>query len=174
MRRDIAGLFGSPLRNLTAVVVFMLALIVVSTLGYIANGWSFTDAAYMVILTVYTVGYQEVRPINTPALHVLTLATIVFGCTGMIFLTGALVQVFTVGQLTQLLGIRRVTSEIDKLKDHVIICGFGRIGVMLAKDPEKDGGADFLILERSESRIAQAEALGYLCVQADAADEAAR
>ena len=173
MNKNVAaGLFGSPLRNLTAVVSFMLALIVVATLGYMGNGWSLGDAAYMVILTVYTVGYQEVRPINTPALHVLTVSTIVFGCTGMIFLTGALVQVFTVGQLTQLLGIKRVTSEIDKLKDHVIICGFGRIGVMLAKDL-KDGGVDFLILERNDARVAQAEGLGYLVLQADAADETA-
>jgi voltage-gated potassium channel Kch len=172
MNRNVHGLFGSPLRNLTAVIVFMLAIIVVSTIGYMANGWSFTDAFYMVILTVYTVGYQEIRPINTPALHVLTVSTIVFGCTGMIFLTGALVQVFTVGQITQLLGTKRVTSELEKLKDHVIICGFGRIGVMLAKEL-KDGGAAFMILERNEGRIAQAEALGYLCLQADAADEAA-
>jgi len=172
MRPHVSGLFGSPLRNLAAVVAFMVAMIVVSTAGFMASGWSFSDAIYMVILTVYTVGYQEVRPINTPSLHVLTIATIVFGCTGMIFLTGALVQVFTVGQITQLLGLKRVTSEIDKLNDHVIICGFGRIGVMLAKDL-KDGGVAFIIVERSDSRVAQAEALGYLCLQADAADEVA-
>ncbi|HUO22506.1 MAG TPA: potassium channel protein [Caulobacteraceae bacterium] len=172
MNTNVSGLFGSPLRNLIAVVVFMLVLIVACTAGYMANGWSFSDAFYMVILTVFTVGYGEVRPVNTPALHVLTVSMIVFGCTGMIFLTGALVQVFTVGQITQLLGLKRVNSEIEKLKDHVIICGFGRIGVMLAKEL-KDGGAPFMILERNESRIAQAEALGYLCLQADAADEAA-
>jgi voltage-gated potassium channel Kch len=172
MKPHVSGLFGSPLRNLGAVIVFMLAMIVVSTAGYMASGWSFTDALYMVILTVYTVGYQEVRPINTASLHVLTIATIVFGCTGMIFLTGALVQVFTMGQISQLLGDKRVTSEIDKLKDHVIICGFGRIGVMLAKEL-KDGGVAFLIIERNDGRAAQAEALGYLCLQADAADETA-
>ena len=172
MNKNLAGLFGSPLRNLGAVVGFMLALITVSTLGYMANGWSFGDALYMVILTVYTVGYEEVRPINTPALHVLTVSTIVFGCTGMIFLTGALVQVFTVGQLTQLLGLNRVNSEIGKLKDHVIICGFGRMGVMLAKELS-DARSPFLILERSDARIAQAQGLGYLCFQADAADELA-
>jgi voltage-gated potassium channel Kch len=172
MNTNASGLFGSPLRNLIAVVVFMLGLIAAATFGYMANGWSFADAFYMVILTVFTVGYGEVRPINTPPLHILTVSTIVFGCTGMIFLTGALVQVFTVGQITQLLGIKRVNNEIEKLKDHVIICGFGRIGVMLAKEL-KDGGSAFLILERSESRIAQAEALGYLCLQADAADETA-
>ena len=161
MRNTVTGLLASPVRNLAAIVTFMLVLITVSTCGYMAAGWSFADAIYMVILTVYTVGYEEVRPIDTPALHILTVTTIAFGCTGMIFLTGALVQVFTAGQITQLLGNKRVTSEIDKLTNHVIICGFGRIGVMLAKDL-KDGGADLLVLERNEARIAQAQALGHL------------
>ena len=159
MNRAVSGLLSSPLRNLAAVVSFMLALIAVETIGYVMAGWSFSDAFYMVILTVYTVGYGEVRPIDTPALHALTLTTIIFGCTGMILLTGTLVQVFTVGQISKILGLGNVNSEIDRLDDHVIICGFGRIGVMLAKDL-KDGGADLVILERDESRIAQALALG--------------
>jgi voltage-gated potassium channel len=171
MKSAVSGMLGSPLRNLAAVILFVLTLMVLSIAGYMANGWSFQDAAYMVILTVYTVGYQEVRPINTPALHVLTVTTIVFGCTGMILLTGALVQVFTVSQIRQLLGVGRLSSEIEKMKGHVVICGFGRIGVMLAKEL-KDGGMEFLVLERNEGRISQAQALGYLCVQGDAADEA--
>ena len=44
----------------------------------------FSDASYMVLLTVYTVGYGEVHPINTPYLHNVTMATMILGCTGMI------------------------------------------------------------------------------------------
>jgi voltage-gated potassium channel len=97
---------------------------------------------------------------------------IAFGCTGMIILTGALVQVFTVAQISQILGFKRLNTEIDRLKDHVIICGFGRIGVMLAADL-KGGASPFVVMDRSDARIAEARALGYLCLQADAADEAA-
>ena len=149
----------------------MVAIIVVATTGYILNGWSLTDAFYMSILTVYSVGYQEVKPVDTPALHAITISLIVFGCTGMILLTGVLVQVFTVVQIKQLLGLDSVTAEIERLKGHVIICGFGRIGVMLAKDL-RDGGADIVILERDDLRFAQAQAAGYLALHADAADEA--
>ncbi len=171
MNRTVSGLVGSPLRNLSAIILFMLALIAVATVGYMAAGWTFTDAFYMSVLTVYSVGYEEVRPVNTPELHAITISLIVFGCTGMILLTGALVQVFTVVQIKQLLGLDSVNAEIDRLSGHVIICGFGRIGVMLAKDL-KDGGAALVILERDEARIAQAQALGYLALQVDAADEA--
>ncbi len=170
MKLVVPRTLQTSLRNLAAVVVFMLVVATSSTLAYMASGWSFPDALYMVVLTVWSVGYGEVRPIDTPQLHALTVATIVFGCTGMIFLTGALVQVFTAIQLREILGLNRVTSEIERMKDHVIICGFGRIGVMLAKDL-KDGAADFVILERDDARIAQAEALGYLCLKADAVDE---
>jgi voltage-gated potassium channel Kch len=163
---------GSPLRILVAVVAFVLVAVAVSTAGYMQAGWSFGDAFYMVVLTVYTVGFREIRPIDTPFLRAWTIATIVMGCTGMIVLTGALVQFFTISGLQRIFGQNRVKNSIDKLSGHVIVCGFGRLGVMLAKDL-KAGGADFLILERSERRIEDIQALGYLCLHGDATDEAA-
>lgn len=170
MNRTVQGLLASPLRNLAVVVLLVVAMMAVAVSGYLAAGWSLTDAVYMVVLTLYSVGYEEVRPIDTPYLHALTIATIVFGCTAMILFTGVMVQVFTVGQIRELLGMDNVTSEVDRLKGHVIICGFGRIGVMLAKDL-KDGGVDVLILERDDGRVAHARADGHLVMQADAADE---
>lgn len=171
MRDRVSGLLASPLRNLAVAVTFVGLVMAASTVGYMIAGWSFGDAAYMVILTIFSVGYEEVHPVNTAMLHAVTVATIALGCTGMIVLTGALVQVFTIGQITEILGLTRVNSEIEKLKGHVIICGFGRIGVMLAKDL-KDGGADLLVLDRSEARVAEAQSLGYLALHVDAADEA--
>jgi voltage-gated potassium channel len=126
----------------------------------------------MVIVTVYTVGYGEVRPIDTPMLRGITISTITLGCTGMIYLTGALVQFITLNQINQVLGIKRMSHQIDRLRNHVIVCGFGRIGMMLAQGLHA-GGADFLILEQSEPAVTLARSLGYLCLQADATDEAA-
>jgi voltage-gated potassium channel len=166
------GLAESPLRNLGWVVAFVVGVVILATLAYMHAGWSFGDALYMVLLTVYTVGYGEVRPIDTPYLHGVTIATMVLGCTGMILVTGALVQALTVFQIRQILGSDRMKSEIDKLKGHVIVCGFGRIGVGLARDLAA-GGAPFLILERDAKRLAEAEALGYLSMQGEATDEAA-
>ena len=91
----MSGLLDSPVRNLTVGIAFMIVVMVLATAAYMAVGWSFRDALYMVIITVYTVGYDEIRPINTPALDAITIALIVLGCTGMIFLTGALVQFIT-------------------------------------------------------------------------------
>src|ERR1700749_943014 len=119
------SLLGSPGRALTSIVVFMLAGVVLAIAAYMAAGWSFADASYMVLLTVYTVGYGEVHPIDTPYLHAVTVGLMVLGCSGMILLTGALVQFLNITQLQAILGGRRVKAEIDKLHDHVIVVGFG-------------------------------------------------
>ncbi len=166
------NVLGSPMRNLVGTLIYMVCVSIAATLGYVHAGWSLGDAAYMVTLTVFSVGYGEVHPINTTYLHSLTMATMFLGCTGMIVLTGALVQVFTVFELRRILGTDRVQTQIDKLENHVIICGFGRIGVQLAKElaAARNG---FLILERSASKIAEAEALGFLCLSGDATEESA-
>ncbi len=166
------GLAASPFRNLVSIGIFMLAVVTLATGAYMCAGWSFTDAIYMVLLTVYTVGYGEVHPITTPFLHFVTIATMLLGCTGMILVSAALVQALTFSQIQQLLGANRVKTDINKLKDHVIVCGFGRIGVMLAKDLAA-GATDFVVLERNEARLNQARELGYLCLQGDATDETA-
>lgn len=166
----LTGLLDSPVRNLTFGMIYVALVMVLATLAYMAAGWSFRDAVYMVVITVYTVGFNEVRPINTPALNVITIALIVLGCTGVIFLTGALVQFITLSQLTKVMGHKRMKAQIDQLTEHVIICGFGRIGVPLAK-ALSEARAGFVVVEKDETRINQATEAGYLCLQGDATNE---
>lgn len=173
MRRLIAEperILGSPIRNLTVVLAFCASVAVVATLAYMAAGWSFIDASYMVLLTIYTVGYGEVRPIDTPYLHTVTITTMVLGCTGMILLTSTLVQFFTIVQLREILGANRMKNRIEQLKDHVIVCGYGRIGLMLAHELAQSG-APLVIIDRDAERLAEAEALGFLVLVGDATDE---
>ncbi len=163
------GLLSSPVRNLAAGVCFVLIVVALATTSYWLAGWSLGDALYMVVLTVYTVGYGEVHPVDSPLLRGITISTIVFGCTGMIFLTGALVQFITLNQLNQIFGLRRMNTQIDKLDRHVIVCGFGRIGTALAQELTA-GGTPFVLLEQDEANATQARRLGYLCLQGDATD----
>jgi voltage-gated potassium channel len=160
----------SPATPLINGVIYILIVMVLGTAGYLVAGWNMSDAFYMVIITLFTVGYDEVHPIATPGLRTLTITLIVMGCTGMIYLTGAIVQFFTATQLQNLLGLKRMKNDIDRLKDHVIVCGFGRIGRLLARDLTA-AGQKFVVVEREESRIIHARGLGYLCVQGEATDE---
>jgi voltage-gated potassium channel Kch len=167
-----AGLLASPTRNLIGGLIYMAVVMAVATAAYVGAGWSLGDALYMVIITVYTVGFDEVRPIDTTLLRTITISNVVLGCTGVIFLTGALIQFITLNQFQQVFGIKRMTTQIDKLSGHVIICGFGRIGRMLARELTA-GGADLVILERNEALAEEVRGQGYLCVHGDATDEGA-
>jgi voltage-gated potassium channel len=168
----MTGLLDSPIRNLSVGVAYTVTVMIVATAAYMAAGWSFRDALYMVIVTVYTVGYNEVRPINTPALNAITIGLIVLGCTGVIFLTGALVQFFTLNQLNKTMGLKRMNRQIDELKGHVVVCGFGRLGTVLARSLSASS-AGFVILEENEARATEARLQGYLCIHGDATNEQA-
>lgn len=161
---------ASPLRNFLGGLIVLFSIVVVATLAYVANGWSFADALYMVVITVYTVGFGEVRPIDTVTLRLITMALIVSGSTVIIFITGALVQLITASQFQLFFGSRRMQKDIQGLRSHVIICGFGRIGQMLAKELQAAKCA-FVIVERNEDRLLVARGSDYLCVQGDATDE---
>jgi voltage-gated potassium channel len=170
-RPRTVGLFDSPSRNLIGGSVFMLLVTLAATAAYMSQGWSFRDALYMVIITIYTVGYGEVRQVDSSMLSTITIFLVVLGCTGMIFLTGALVQFFTVSQINKLGGQRRMNAQIEQLRGHVVVCGFGRLGSGLAKTLSASS-AGFVILEESVEQAAEARAQGYLCVTGDATSEA--
>ncbi len=160
----------SPVTPLVNGVIYILVVIVLGTAGYLIAGWNLSDSFYMVIITLFTVGYDEVHPIVSPGMRALTITLIVLGCTGMIYLTGAIVQFFTATQLQNLLGLKRMKNEIDQLKGHVIVCGFGRIGRLLSRDLTA-AGTRFVVVERDEQRIVTARGMGYLCIQGEATEE---
>lgn len=171
-RTDRASMFASPRRLLVGTLIFVGVVFVLATGAYVRAGWSVGDAAYMVTLTIFSVGYGEVRPIDTPYLRFVTIATMMLGCTGMIVLTGALVQMFAAIQLRRLLGLDRMQTMIERLNGHVVVCGFGRIGVQLAKELHA-AGTPFVVLERDAAKFGEAQALGYLCHRGDATEEGA-
>ena len=144
----------------------MAVTVVVGVLGYLAAGWSFIDAIFMVVITIFGVGYGEVRE-ESPELRVFTMGIILAGCTSLVYLIGGFIQFLTEGEIQRLLGKRRMKTEIDKLNDHVIICGFGRIGRMLAEDLAK-AERPFVVIESDAGKVEEANCL--IC-EGDATDE---
>lgn len=160
-----------PRTNLIYSAAAMAVIMVVFTLGYRMAGWSWGDSFYMVVITVFSVGFGEVMPVTDPWLRAWTIAMIIFGCTGTIFITGTLVQWLTQAQIDRALGGKRMENEIEKLSNHAIICGCGRIGRMIARQLEA-GRIPFVIVDRSQERVAEAKECGWLTLQGEATDEA--
>jgi len=159
-----------PQSNLLYATAFAGAVMAVFAVGYRMAGWSWSDAIYMVVITAFSVGFGEVVPITDPWLRVWTMALIVLGCTGIIFITGTLVQWLTESQIQRALGGKRMEHEIEKLKNHAIICGYGRIGKMIATQLEA-GGIPFVIVDQSPERVAEAREAGWLTHLGEATDE---
>ena len=160
-----------PKANIFYAAAFVGIVLVVFTIGYRVAGWTWSDSLYMVVITAFTVGYGEVVPITSTGLRLWTMALIVLGCTGIIFVTGTLVQWLTESQIQRILGGRRMENEIEKLKNHVIICGYGRIGRNIANQLDQ-GGAPFVIVDQSPDRVAEAREAGWLALPGEATDEA--
>ncbi len=148
---------------------FFLATLLIAVAGYILAGWTLLDSVYQVVITVFGVGFGEIGPM-TPQLRVFTMIVIIAGCSSVAYVLGGFLQMITEGEIKRALGVRRMMREIDTLKNHVIICGYGRIGQILARKMY-EAGQPFVLIDNDPSRTVEAEAKGYLVRQGSATDE---
>ena len=137
---------------------------------YWCAGWDLIDAVYMVVITVFGVGYGEVRPLTDPRLKMFTMLLVIAGCSSGAYVIGGFVQMLAEGEINRFLGARRMTKGIDLLKDHAIICGYGRVGQILAKELY-ELKCPFVIVDPNADRLREAEAKGFLVLIGDATDE---
>jgi len=159
-----------PIRRLFAGLGFFVGTCVAGVVGYQIAGWNAIDAVYMVIITIFGVGYGEVHPIETPELRAFTIGIIVAGYGAAVYTVGGFVQLVAEGEINRALGARRMTRDIRKLRDHTILCGYGRVGRILAASLAHSG-ADLVVVDSDRGKILEAEANGFLVVLGDAADE---
>lgn len=157
----------SLLRRFLRVAYALLAVLAIGVVGYMTiEGWSFLDALYMTVITVSTVGYAEVHGLSTAG-RVFTIVLIVGGVGLMLYVLTSIVQYLTEGYLGTLLGRTRMKGKLSKLKGHVILCGYGRVGREVAS-AFSDEKVDFVIIEQTQEGHVKATFDGYLCLQGDA------
>ncbi len=106
----------------------LLIVILIGTLGYsLIERWSILDSLYMSVITIATVGYKEVCPLSFTG-KVFTIFYIIFGVGTTLYAVGAGAQLMLEGQIRNILGRRKMSKKIEELKDHYIICGYGKVG----------------------------------------------
>lgn len=158
------------LSRIAAGVLFFILVCVIATIGYLIAGWPLNDAIYMVIITIFGVGYGEVRPVDTPVLRSLTIIVIIAGYAAAIYAVGGVVQLVTEGEINRALGERRMTKGIQRLENHTIVCGYGRLGQGLAEDLHK-GKHEVVVIDQNIERLREAESLGLFVVHGNAMEE---
>ncbi|MEN8687678.1 MAG: potassium channel protein [Desulfuromonadales bacterium] len=159
-----------PVRHLRFSVAALVSVIALGTLGYATiEDWRAFDALYMTIITLATVGFKEVHELS-PEGKLFTIVLIISG-TGIIAYTlSSLIQFTLEGQLRKILGRKKLESRIGKLRDHYIICGYGRIGHLICREFHSRP-TPFVIVEQNPSYIERLEREGYLFVEGDATDD---
>ncbi|MEE8399943.1 MAG: potassium channel protein [Desulfobacterales bacterium] len=157
-------------RHLTVSALLLLFIVAIGTAGYMAlEGWDLFDALYMTVITISTVGFHEVHQVSYAG-RVFTML-LVFGGVGFsLYVAAAIVQIMVEGQIRTILGRRRLDNKIKRLKNHYIICGYGRIGRVLYNDLRKSG-LDLVVIENNPETIPALDADGVLYLSGDASDE---
>jgi voltage-gated potassium channel len=150
----------------------LVAWTIMGTFGFMwIEGWSWEEALFMALITVSTVGYGEVHPLSTVGR--LFASFLIIGGLGTALYTMTRVgQVILEGELFGELGKRRMQKELAELKDHFILCGFGRFSRSVADDMEHSG-YPFCIIESSSENEESLRDLGYLYLLADATSDEA-
>jgi voltage-gated potassium channel len=156
--------------GISLALALLAAIFVGGVVGYmVIEGWSFWDAFYMTVITVTTVGYREIHPMSRAG-EIFTSVLLLVGV-GTAFYTFTLATAIVVeGGLLKRLGRRRVGRMIDDLQQHFIVCGYGRIGTVIA-DEFTQQQISFVLVERDPARVQQALERGMLAVEADASHE---
>ena len=141
-------------RHLAAIVIALILVTIIGMAGFhYIEGWSWFDGLYMVITTFSTIGYQEVHPLSHAG-RVFNVVLILTGVSLVFLGIGSLTQALLEFELRNFFGRRKMQREIDRLSDHYVICGAGRVGRSAARELARKP-APFIIVEQNEIKAAQ-------------------
>jgi len=126
----------NPLKRLVTPALLLLGIATVGIIGYTTiEGWTVLEAAYMLVITLFTVGFKEVHELSSAG-RILTMVIIVSGVGTAIYAVGQFGEMIVEGQIFGYRRRMRMEKKIKEMKNHYIICGFGRVGHQIAHEFE--------------------------------------
>ncbi len=156
-------------RHLVVSIILSLVILIVGTAGYmIIEKWTFLDALYMTVITISTVGYREINLVGDVG-RVFKILLVAIGVGFTLYVAAAVVQFMVEGRIRIILGRRRLDKRIDRLNNHYIVCGYGRIGRVICRNLRRKP-LDVVAIDNSPDLIPVIEADGILYVAGDASD----
>src|SRR5438876_288387 len=159
-----------PLRRFRLAAVLLAIVITVGVTGYmVIDGWSLLDSFYMVIITISTVGYTEVHPQGTTR-RLFTSGLIVVGVGTMLYGFGVFAETLADNAFGRYRRDRQLQRDLNHLRDHFIICGYGRIGTQVVAEFEEHR-VPYVVIDQTEEALERIRAEGRLHIEGDASKE---
>ena len=159
-----------PLKKIKFSLLSLIILIGGGTFGYSAiEDWNLFESLYMTIITLTTVGYNEVHNLSHQG-QIFTIFLIIFGVGTIAYTIGSMIQFMVEGQLHQILGRKKVQKQIGRLQGHYIICGYGRIGRLISREFASKP-TPFIVVENDPKRCQRLADDGHLFIEGDATQD---
>jgi len=136
----------------------------------ILEKWDFLDSLYMTVITLTTVGFGEIHPVSNQG-RILTMTILVSGLGVVGYLVGTLTQIVVEGQLLRIMGRKKLERQIEKLKNHIIICGYGRVGRIICEEIYRSKPTPLVVIDSNSNVTAKIEEDGHLYLLGDATEE---
>ncbi len=149
----------------------LLVVVFLGTLGYrYGEDWTWLDSFYMTIITVSTVGYGETLPLS-PSGRIFTIILIIFGTGSVLYGISGIIEYIVQRQVRMFTSRAYINKMVKKMKNHILICGYGRMGRSLARELMRDKVPGIVIIENDPEQIELAESNGFLVIDGDATEE---
>jgi voltage-gated potassium channel len=159
-----------PVRHLKVSMIVLALLISLGVVGYMGiEGWNFLDSLYMTVITLSTVGFKEITTLSDAG-KIFTILLIVLGVSVLGYLVGSLAQIMFEGQFQRVFGRKKMEMKIEALRDHYIVCGFGRMGALICREFFAKP-LSFVVVEKNPEMIEKLEEDKYLYLRGDATDD---
>lgn len=153
-------------RRLLIIAFLIIAVIATGTAGYtILEGWGFLDSLYMTVITITTIGFEEVHDLSTAG-RVFTIFLIFFSVGAVFYALNYGARILLEGELKDIFGRRRLYKTIGGLDKHYIVCGYGRMGKIVSQELARSG-KPFVIVEQ-DPEIDPLKDSDYLVLRGDA------
>jgi voltage-gated potassium channel len=158
------------LRRMESALLALGIITVVGLLGYmVLEGWSFIDALYMTVITLTTVGYKEVRTLDTTG-QLWTIVLLITGVGTLFYAAVSSVELVVEGTIRGYFGRRRMEAAINRLSGHYILCGYGRVGRQVAAEFALDD-VPFVVIDQDRETVQECVEKGYLVLLGEASDD---
>jgi len=149
--------------------IVITAVITYGTVGYmIIEGWNFIDSLFMTVITLTTVGYSEIHELDKAG-RIFSIVLIMSGVGAMFYALGVGAKILLEGEIREILGRKRLNKKIEKLKNHYIVCGYGRMGSIICKELMQNK-SPFVVIESSSELLSTIDA-DILSLQGDATQD---